>query len=127
MKDAIFCAQVIGKKIEVDHALSVEVLALERAGKMDVMRYPRHGCFLAYSPMDEERGLMQLAFSTFSRGVLGAIGDALDRYASQQIRAVTQDCRIARILVKRFGFVEKKRQDGDISLIREPQNVLQHE
>lgn len=124
MKDAIFCAQVIGKKIEVDHALSAEVLALERAGKMDVMRYPRQGCFLAYSPMDEGRGLMQLAFSSFSRGVLAAIGDALDRYAAKQIRAVTSDPRIARILSSQFGFVEKHQEGGDISLIREPKNVF---
>jgi len=85
-----------------------------------VFRYKKHGCFLAL----DSAGLIQLAFSRYSRGVVHSIGDALSRCADRDLIARTEDARIAEMLKRRFGFVGGAMSGSEYVLMREKVNVL---
>ncbi|MFA7399117.1 MAG: hypothetical protein WCZ98_01420 [Sideroxydans sp.] len=117
MKDAAFCSEVLNRSPHPSHPLAVYVLEGEQRGWV-VMRYPDAGCFLTYQPSEAGRGLMQLAFSQFSRGVVGCIGKSLDQFRHCTIDANTQDDRIRRLLCDRFGFVVTQANDQNIKMTR---------
>lgn len=122
MKDAVFCSEVLDRSPKPTHLLAIYVLEGEK-NDFVVMRYPQHGCFLTYQPKGKERGLMQLAFSRFSRGVVECIGKSVGQFQHFTIDASTQDPRIERLLCSRFGFVVTGKQGGNINMTR-PKNVL---
>jgi hypothetical protein len=117
VKDAVFCSQVLAQTPTPSHPLAAYVLEGEKRGFV-VMRYPDSGCFLTYQPSETGRGLMQLAFSHFSRGVVGCIGKSIEQFKHCTIDASTQDQRIEHLLCSRFGFVVTGKQGNNINMTR---------